>query len=188
MKENSAACELVKLADFKSTRNEWFTKEEKKKRSRKTTPKVQAEEGSSTQPKKKRQKKVVETLLVDEPEEDEPATNVERDQDPESPTMEQVLKDIDYCLETGETAGEKGDDKDKSSSDSKIDETERWKKVICDKKKQKKRKRSGDDDDEAYIPSPEHVQDVQTSPSSGGRKKSNERKHVVSPAAAENQI
>ncbi|KAM0044406.1 hypothetical protein Hdeb2414_s0010g00352851 [Helianthus debilis subsp. tardiflorus] len=45
-----------------------------------------------------------------------------------------------------------------------------------------KRKRGGDDDDGLYIPSPEHVQEVQTPPSSGGRKKSNARKHVKSPA------
>ncbi|MFS7946778.1 hypothetical protein Hanom_Chr06g00540281 [Helianthus anomalus] len=32
MKEKSAADELLKLAEFKETRNEWFTKEEKKKR------------------------------------------------------------------------------------------------------------------------------------------------------------
>ncbi|MFS7980241.1 hypothetical protein Hanom_Chr10g00937101 [Helianthus anomalus] len=124
MKEKSATDELTKLSEFKATRNEWFTKEEKKKMSRKTTSKVQAEEGSSSQLKKKRQKKVVETMLVDEPEE-----NVERDEDPVSPTMEQVLKDINYGLGTGETAGEEGDDVEKSSSDSELDETERWKKL-----------------------------------------------------------
>ncbi|MFS7997533.1 hypothetical protein Hanom_Chr12g01142901 [Helianthus anomalus] len=162
MKEMSAADELTKLAEFKATRNEWFTKEEKKKRSRKTTPKVQAEEGPSSQPKKKRQKKTVETLLVDEPEEDEPEANVERDEDPVSPTMEQVLKDIDYGLGTGETTGEEGDDVEKSSSESEVDETVRWQKVISKKEKQKKRKKSGDDDDDAYVPSPEHVQDQES--------------------------
>ncbi|MFS7946776.1 hypothetical protein Hanom_Chr06g00540261 [Helianthus anomalus] len=80
MKEKSAADELLKLAEFKETRNEWFTKEEKKKRGGKRTPKLQAEEGSSSQPKKKRQKKVVETMLVDIPEEDDTEANVERDQ------------------------------------------------------------------------------------------------------------
>ncbi|MFS7964121.1 hypothetical protein Hanom_Chr08g00746451 [Helianthus anomalus] len=45
-----------------------------------------------------------------------------------------------------------------------------------------KRKRDGDDDDGLYIPSLENVQEVQTPPSSGGRKKSNARKHVKSPA------
>ncbi|MFS7977967.1 hypothetical protein Hanom_Chr10g00910151 [Helianthus anomalus] len=125
MREMSAADELTKLAGFKATRNEWFTKEEKKKRSRKTTLKVQAEEGSSSQLKKKRQKKVVETMLVDEPEEDKPEADAEKDQDPVSPTMEQVLKDIDYGLETGETASKEGDNEEKSSSDSEVDETER---------------------------------------------------------------
>ncbi|KAM0040953.1 hypothetical protein Hdeb2414_s0011g00360501 [Helianthus debilis subsp. tardiflorus] len=71
LKEKSVADELTKLAEFKETRNEWFTKEEKKKRDRKRTPKVQAEKGSFSQPQKKRKKKVVETMLVDEPEEEE---------------------------------------------------------------------------------------------------------------------
>ncbi|KAJ0956783.1 hypothetical protein HanPSC8_Chr01g0019561 [Helianthus annuus] len=52
---------------------------------------------------------------------------------------------------------------------------------MSDEEKQKKRKRSGDDDD-LYIPSPEHVQEVQTPPSGGG-KKSNSRKRVITPAA-----
>ncbi|MFS7987653.1 hypothetical protein Hanom_Chr11g01025421 [Helianthus anomalus] len=104
--------------------------------------------------------------------------------------MEQLMRDIDVTLETGEAAGEKvGDDKEKSSSDleeSDIDaEANRWIKENFDPRDiliKKKRKRSADDDDEAYIPSPEHVQDVQTPPSSGGRKKSKARKRVKSPA------
>ncbi|KAM0012573.1 hypothetical protein Hdeb2414_s0051g00752111 [Helianthus debilis subsp. tardiflorus] len=76
MKEASYAHELKILESFKESRNEWFSKEEKKKKSRKSTPKVQAEERSSSQPKK-RQKKNVETMLVDEPDEEEPVTNVE---------------------------------------------------------------------------------------------------------------
>ncbi|KAF5788844.1 hypothetical protein HanRHA438_Chr09g0375411 [Helianthus annuus] len=51
--------------------------------------------------------------------------------------------------------------------------------IMSEKEKQKKRKRSGDDDD-VYVPSPEQVQDVQTPPSSGGRKKSTTRKRVQS--------
>ncbi|MFS7962752.1 hypothetical protein Hanom_Chr08g00730251 [Helianthus anomalus] len=51
----------------------------------------------------------------------------------------------------------------------------------------KKRKRSGDDDDDLYIPSPEHVQEVQTPPSEG-RKKFSARKRVVSPAARKLKI
>ncbi|KAJ0913219.1 hypothetical protein HanRHA438_Chr06g0283111 [Helianthus annuus] len=124
-------------------------------------------------------------MLVDEPEEDEIEADVERDQDQMSPETEHLLKDIDYGLETEKAGGEEGDDERKSSShsDSEVDETEHWKKVMSDKEKHKKRKRSGDDNDDLYIPSPEHVQEVQTPPSSRGRKKSNSRKHVKSPAA-----
>ncbi|MFS7971806.1 hypothetical protein Hanom_Chr09g00837211 [Helianthus anomalus] len=165
MKEKSAADELTKLADFKATRNEWFTKEEKKKRSRKTTPKVQAEEGSSSQLKKKH--------------DDETEVDVERDQERLSFETEQLLKTLNENLEAEKVAGEESDDKEKSSSDSEVDETDHWKKVISDKEKQKKRKRSGDDDDEAYIPSLEHVLNVQKPPSEG-RKKSSARKRVVS--------
>ncbi|KAM0031142.1 hypothetical protein Hdeb2414_s0017g00505221 [Helianthus debilis subsp. tardiflorus] len=140
MKEKSAADELTKLAEFKETRNEWFTKEvkEKKKKGGKRTPKVQIEEGSSSQPKKKRQKKTVETLLVNEPEEDEIEADAERDQDPMSPETEQVLENIDYGLETEKAAGEEGDDEEKSLSDSEVDETERWKKLISDKENRRK--------------------------------------------------
>ncbi|MFS7966271.1 hypothetical protein Hanom_Chr09g00771871 [Helianthus anomalus] len=81
MKDKSAADELTKLAEFKETRNEWFTKEEKKKRSRTRTPKVQAEEGSSSQLQKKCKKKAVETMLVDEPKEVEIEANVEGNQE-----------------------------------------------------------------------------------------------------------
>ncbi|KAJ0452579.1 hypothetical protein HanHA300_Chr15g0580511 [Helianthus annuus] len=126
-------------------------------------------------------------MLVDEPEEDETEADAERDQDPVSPETEQLLKDIDYGLETEKAAGEEGDDEGKSSSDSEVDETERWKKVISDKEKQKKRKRSGDDDDDLYVLSPEHVQEVQTPPSEG-RKKSNARKRVVSPVVRKLKI
>ncbi|KAM0066587.1 hypothetical protein Hdeb2414_s0002g00050741 [Helianthus debilis subsp. tardiflorus] len=184
MKEKSAADELAKLAGFKETQNEWFLKEEKKKRSRKTTPKVQTEEGSSSQSKKKRQKKVVETLLVDEPDEDEQEADADIDQERLSFETEQFLKTLNDTAETEKATGEEGDDEGKSSSESKVDETVRWNKVMADKEKQKKRKRSGDDDDDVYIPSQEHVQDVQTPPSSRGRKKSNVRKSVVSPKEA----
>ncbi|MFS8035005.1 hypothetical protein Hanom_Chr17g01587891 [Helianthus anomalus] len=105
-------------------------------------------------------------MMVDEPEEDEPEANVQRDQDPVSPGMEQLLENIDYGLETEKAVGEEGDDEEKSSSDSAVDETERWKKVISDREKQKKRKRNAGDDDDLYIPSPEHVQEVQSPPSS----------------------
>ncbi|KAJ0752415.1 hypothetical protein HanPI659440_Chr09g0324081 [Helianthus annuus] len=75
-----------------------------------------------------------------------------------------------------ETAGEEGDDVDKSSSsssDEEIDETKRAKRIKAEieKEKQLKRKRKEDKDDELYNPSPEHVIESQTPPSSGGRKK-----------------
>ncbi|MFS7967817.1 hypothetical protein Hanom_Chr09g00790171 [Helianthus anomalus] len=106
------------------------------------------------------------------------------------------MRDIDVTLETGEAAGEKvGDDKEKSSSDpeeSDIDaEADRWIKEnydLRDRLIKRKQKKSVVDDDEAYIPSPEHAQDVQTPPSSGGRKKSNARKRVVSPSVRKLKI
>ncbi|XP_022014011.1 myb-like protein X [Helianthus annuus] len=120
-------------------------------------------------------------MLVNEPEEeeDEALADAEREQDPVSLETEQILKNIDYGSETEKAAGEEGTDEEESSSDSEIDETDRWRKVMSDIKnqeKQKKRKRSGDDNDDLYIPSLEHVQEVQTPPSED-RKKSNARKH-----------
>ncbi|MFS7966581.1 hypothetical protein Hanom_Chr09g00775401 [Helianthus anomalus] len=136
MKEKSAADELKNLAEFKATRNEWFTKEEKKKRSRKTTPKVQVEEGSSSQPKK-RQKKVVETLMVDEPEEEEPEADVEGDHVRLSPESDRLLKALKESFETekaAKAAGEEGvnEDQSSSSSEEEIDETERLKRIKAD--------------------------------------------------------
>ncbi|KAF5803676.1 hypothetical protein HanXRQr2_Chr06g0274241 [Helianthus annuus] len=136
-------------------------------------------------------------MLVGEPEEVETEANVQGNQDRLSPESEQLLKSLNENFEAEEAAGEKiGDDKEKSSSDpeeSDIDaEADRWIKENYDPRDRlikKKRKRSADDDDdEAYIPSPEHVQDVQTPPSSGGRKKSNARKRVVSPAVRKLKI
>ncbi|KAF5809708.1 hypothetical protein HanXRQr2_Chr04g0160471 [Helianthus annuus] len=195
MKEASYADELKTLANFKETRNEWFLKEEKKKRSRKSTPKVQVEEGSSSQPKKKRQKKSVETMLVDESDKEDEAeaeaeVNVEGDVRL-SPESAKFLKSLNkYNVETEKTVGdEEGDDVDKSSSSSskeEIDETERAERVRAEieKEKQLKRKRREDKDDELYNPSPEHVIESQTPPSSGGRKKTSARKRVVTPKAA----
>ncbi|XP_035842227.1 glutamic acid-rich protein-like [Helianthus annuus] len=123
MKEAGYADELEILEKFKDTRNEWFVKEEKKKKSRKSTPQVQAEEGSSSQPKK-RQKKNVETMLVDEPDEEEPVTNVEENQESD---IDDVLKNIDYELEADKVVDEgvgADEDKSSSSSESEIDETE----------------------------------------------------------------
>ncbi|MFS7918306.1 hypothetical protein Hanom_Chr03g00199431 [Helianthus anomalus] len=141
MKEKNAAEELKILADFKATRNEWFTKEEKKKRSRNTTLKVQVEEGSYSQPKKKRQKKVVETLLVDEPEEEEPEADAEGDHGRLSPESAQLLKSLKESFATekaaGENEGDKEEKKSSSSSESEIDETERLKRIKADIEKEK---------------------------------------------------
>ncbi|XP_022025105.1 DNA ligase 1-like [Helianthus annuus] len=195
IKEASYADELKTLASFKETRNEWLLKEEKKKRSRKTTPKVQVEEGSSSQPKRKRQKKSVETMLVDESEEEDEAeceaeVNVEGDVHL-SPESAKFLKSLnEYNAEKEKTAGDEGDNEDKSSSEEEIDETERAKRIKAEieKEKQLKRKRREDKDDELYNPSPEHVIESQTPPSSGGRKKTNARKSVVSPKAARRKL
>ncbi|MFS7985596.1 hypothetical protein Hanom_Chr11g01000291 [Helianthus anomalus] len=132
-------------------------------------------------------------MLVDEPEEDEAEVNVEKEQDPVSPDIEQVLKDIDYELETEKAASEESDKEDKSSSsssESEIDETERLKRIQAEieKVKQLNRKRREEKDDDLYNPSLEHVQESQTPPSSGGRKKSNARKRVVSPKAARRKL
>ncbi|KAJ0669036.1 hypothetical protein HanPI659440_Chr17g0696501 [Helianthus annuus] len=188
MKEKSVADELAKLAEFKNTRSEWFLKDVKEKKTRggKKTPKVQTEEGSFLQPKKKRQKKAVETMLVDEPEEDEAEADAERDQGRLSPESAQLLKSLKESFVAEKAVGEEGgnEEQSSSSSDSEVDETEHWKKVVSEKEKQKKRKRSGNDHDDLYVPSLEHVQDVQAPPSSGGRKKSNARKRVVTPKVA----
>ncbi|XP_021979078.1 myb-like protein V [Helianthus annuus] len=155
----------------------------KKKRGRKATPKVQIEEGSSSQPKK-RQKKAAKTLLIDEPDEEEPVANVEENQDSD---MDEVLKNIDYELESEKVADEgvgadKGDKSSSSSSDEEIDEIEREKRIQAEiaKEKQLRKRRREEKEDDVYIPSPEEVIESQTPPS-GGRKKTGARKRVVTP-------
>ncbi|MFS7997450.1 hypothetical protein Hanom_Chr12g01141951 [Helianthus anomalus] len=113
--------------------------------------------------RKKRRKGVERQLQKLKLKKVEAEANVEGNQEQLSPGMEQLMKDIYVTLETGEAASEK---------------------IV-----KKKRRRSADDyDDEAYIPSPEHVQDVQTPPSSGRIKKSNARKRVVSPTVRKLRI
>ncbi|MFS7998045.1 hypothetical protein Hanom_Chr12g01149071 [Helianthus anomalus] len=168
MKEKSVADELKQLEGFRNTRSEWFLKDvkEKKKRTGKRTPKDQVEEGSSSQPTKC-QKKVVETLLVDEPEE-APDADAEGDNVRLSPESEKLLKYLNKSLASGENEGDNEEKSSSSSSELEIDETERLKriKVEIEKEKQLKRKRREDKDDDLYIPSPDHVQDTQTPPSS----------------------
>ncbi|XP_021991487.1 MAP7 domain-containing protein 1-like [Helianthus annuus] len=96
--------------------------------------------------------------------------------------MEDVLKNIDYELDldidkANVAQKEKvvddveGDDVDKST-------TKEFKKRQKKKKQLRKRKRY-EKDDAAYIPSPEHVSESQSS--SGGKKKVGARKRIVSP-------
>ncbi|XP_022040926.1 glutamic acid-rich protein-like [Helianthus annuus] len=61
-------------------------------------------------------------------------------------------------------------------------------KAEIEKEKQLKRKRREDKDDELYNPSPEHVIESQTPPSSGGRKKASARKRVMSPKAIRRKL
>ncbi|KAJ0751195.1 hypothetical protein HanLR1_Chr05g0190811 [Helianthus annuus] len=152
---------------------------------------MQVEEGSSSQPKRKRQKKTVETMLVDEPDEDEAEAEAEAEVNVEgdvhlSPDSAQLLKDLTkYNAEPEKTAGdEEGNDDDKSSSsssDEEIDENERAKRIQAEveKGKQLKRKRRQEKEYDVYVPSPEHVMDSQTPPSSGGRKKLPARKRIA---------
>ncbi|KAM0043108.1 hypothetical protein Hdeb2414_s0010g00337391 [Helianthus debilis subsp. tardiflorus] len=127
-------------------------------------------------------------MLVDELEEDEADADVEREQGRLSPESTQLLKALKESFATEKAVGEEGDNEEQSSSisESEIDETECLKRIRADieKEKQLKRKRREEKDDDLYIPSPEHSQDVQTPPSSGGRKKSNARKRVVTPKVA----
>ncbi|KAJ0637752.1 hypothetical protein HanOQP8_Chr17g0677461 [Helianthus annuus] len=127
-------------------------------------------------------------MLVDEPEEEEPEADVEGDHvrlSLESDRLLKALKESFEAEKAAKEAGDEGDDVEKSSSSSDLEfiETESLKRIKADieKEKEKKRKRREEKDDDLYIPSPEHVKDTQTPPSSGGRKKSNARKRVVSP-------
>ncbi|KAF5755767.1 hypothetical protein HanXRQr2_Chr17g0806501 [Helianthus annuus] len=96
MKEAIYADELKILTNFKTTKNEWYVKESGTRR-RLATPTAEQREGSSSKPKKK-QKKMARTLLIDEPEEDNPVVDVEKEQDVTA--EEDVLIDTDM-FETG---------------------------------------------------------------------------------------
>ncbi|XP_021979861.1 chromatin modification-related protein EAF7-like [Helianthus annuus] len=191
-KEAAYAEELKTLEEFKTTRNDWFVKETRR-RGKKVTPKSQEGEGSSSQPKKK-QKKVAKTLLIDEPEVEEPAANVEEDPYAD---IDQVMLNVDDLVseQAANVEAEKekvlddveGDDVNKSitssssSSDEETDETERLRRIqeATEKEKQLKKRKRQEKDDAAYVPSPEHVSESQ-SPSSG-KKKAGARKRIVSP-------
>ncbi|XP_022040538.1 serine/arginine repetitive matrix protein 1-like [Helianthus annuus] len=192
MKEAAYADALKALEEFKTTRNDWFAKEPRK-RGKKTIPKAQEGEGSSSQPKKKL-KKVAKTLLIDEPEVEEPAENVE--ENPYADIEEVILYLGDLEVEQAaskEAEKEKvivdveGDDVNKSttssssSSEDEIDETECLRRIqeATEKEKQLRKRKRQEKDDAAYIPSLEHVSESK-SPSSG-RKKVGARKRIVSP-------
>ncbi|KAF5799658.1 hypothetical protein HanXRQr2_Chr07g0306991 [Helianthus annuus] len=203
MKEAFYADELKILENFKTTKNEWYVKESGRRR-RLATPTAEQGEGSSSKPKKK-QKKKAQTMLVDEPEDDIPIVDVEKEQ--EVTAGEDLLFDADV-LETGpdfvanvvqsvtaEIQKEKekivddfeGDDVDKdttsssSSSDDKVvDENERQRRMKEEIEKEKllrKRKRLEKDDDAPYVPSPEHATESQSTPKV--RKKAAGRKRAT---------
>ncbi|XP_022040321.1 nucleolar transcription factor 1-like [Helianthus annuus] len=192
MKEAAYVDELKTLEEFKTTRNDWFVKETRW-RGKKVTPKSQEGEGSSSQPKKK-QKKVAKTLLVDEPEVEDLAANVEEDPYAD---IDQVMLNVDDLVseQAANVEAEKekvlddveGDDVNKSttssssSSDDEIDKTERLRRIqeATEKEKQLKKRKRQEKDDAAYVPSPEHVSESQ-SPSSG-KKKACAKKRIVSP-------
>ncbi|KAJ0430939.1 hypothetical protein HanHA300_Chr17g0674781 [Helianthus annuus] len=165
MKEAIYADELKILENFKTTKNEWYVKEFGRRR-RLATPTAEQGEGSSSKPKKK-QKKTARTMLLDEPEEDNPVVDVEKEQDVNAedvPSNTDVLIDIDM-LETGpdfvanvvqtvtaEVQKEKekviddieGDDMDKdttssssSSDDEVVDENERQRRMKEEIEKEK---------------------------------------------------
>ncbi|KAF5808636.1 hypothetical protein HanXRQr2_Chr04g0147801 [Helianthus annuus] len=96
MKEAIYADELKILENFKTTKNEWYVKESGRRR-RLATPTAEQGEGSSSKLKKK-QKKIARTLLIDEPDEDNPVVDVEKEQDVTA--GEDVLIDTDM-FETG---------------------------------------------------------------------------------------
>ncbi|KAJ0564037.1 hypothetical protein HanHA89_Chr07g0269781 [Helianthus annuus] len=203
MKEAFYADELKILENFKTTKNEWYVKESGRRR-RLATPTAEQGEGSSSKPKKK-QKKKAQTMLVDEPEDDIPIVDVEKEQ--EVTAGEDLLFDADV-LETGpdfvanvvqsvtaEIQKEKekivddfeGDDVDKyttssssSSDDEVVDENERQRRMKEEIEKEKllrKRKRLEKDDDAPYVPSPEHATESQSTPKV--RKKAAGRKRAT---------
>ncbi|XP_022007617.1 uncharacterized protein LOC110906855 [Helianthus annuus] len=186
------AVELKIIQGFKPTKNEWYVKESGRRR-RFATP-IAEGVGSSSQPKKK-QKKKIQTILVDEPEDDIPTDDVEKEQ--EVSTGEDFMLDTDV-FETGtevvadvDKEKEKtvddieGDDVDKDTTSSSsmsefemVDTRESEKRMREELEKEKllrKRKRT-EKEDELYVPSPEH--DSASKSSSrvtkkvGGRKKS----------------
>ncbi|MFS7898982.1 hypothetical protein Hanom_Chr00s038500g01773281 [Helianthus anomalus] len=136
-------------------------------------------------------------MLVDEPDADEPKAEAEIEEEVNvegdvrlSPRSAKLLEDLNkFNAEQEKTSddveGDNVDQSSSSSSDEEIDETEHARRIKAEieKEKQLKRKRKEDKDDDVYVPSPEHVVESQTPPSSGGRKKQYARKRVATPRA-----
>ncbi|XP_022009660.1 uncharacterized protein LOC110908707 [Helianthus annuus] len=201
MKEALYADELKIMEKFKDVKNEWYVKESGRRR-RLATPTIEGE-GSSSKPKKK-QKMKVQTMLIDEPDEDVPGVNVEKEQEmtgAENIVIETDLFTTDaYFVDnvvqtvTSDIQKEKekvlddveGDDVDKdttssssSSEDEMIDEVEherRMREEIEKGKLIKKRKRQ-EQEDAPYVPSLEHVSESQSTPK--GHKKAASRKRAT---------
>ncbi|KAJ0751946.1 hypothetical protein HanPI659440_Chr09g0318651 [Helianthus annuus] len=186
-KEPMYIVELKIIQGFKPTKNAWYVKESGRRR-RLATP-VAEGEGSSSQPKKK-QKKKAQTLLVDEPEDDIPADDAEKEQE--------VTTDVDVMLNTDifETGPEivadvdkekeklvddvEGDDVDKdttsSSSSSEFEtvdprESEKRRREELEKEKLLRKRKRAEKEDEAYVPSPEHEASSRITKKASGRKK-----------------
>ncbi|XP_022024970.1 eukaryotic translation initiation factor 5B-like [Helianthus annuus] len=197
-KEKGYEEELKILKGFISKRSEWFVKEEKKK-SRKTTPNVKSGEESSSHPKKK-QKKASSMSLIDEPDEDVPATNVEKEQDvtaaeniiinedlftTDTDFVENVVQTVTSDIQKEKVIDDiEGDDVDKdttssssSSDDEVVDEIERERRMREEAEKEKliKKRKRQEQEDAPYVPSQEHVTESQSTPKvrrkTGGRKK-----------------
>ncbi|XP_021971570.1 fibronectin-binding protein A-like [Helianthus annuus] len=209
MKEARYADELKFLKDFKTTKNEWHVKETGRRR-RMATPIVREGEGSSSQPKKK-QKKAAQTLLIDEPAEDNPVVDVEKEQvvtaedDPFNvdqlfdtnvlETGPEIVADVNKVVNV-ESQKEKekivedveGDDVNKdttsssSSSDDGIDEIESRKRIQEEIEKEKLlRKRKRQEKDDDDVYVPSPEHVSGSQSSPRVRKKAGGRKKVVSP-------
>ncbi|XP_022024902.1 neurofilament medium polypeptide-like [Helianthus annuus] len=184
-------------------RNQEEMKEESGRRRRLATPIAEQGEGSSSKPKKK-QKKKVQTVLIDEPDEDVPTANVEKEQEVAGGEDIEINADlfttdtnfVENVVQTVTSNIQKekekviddieGDDVDKettssssSSDDEVIDEVERERRVREEAEKEKlirKRKRQ-EQQDAPYVPSPEHISESQSTPR--GRKKAAGRKKAM---------
>ncbi|KAJ0466381.1 hypothetical protein HanPSC8_Chr14g0595601 [Helianthus annuus] len=184
MKEAMYADELKLIQVFKPTKNEWYVKELGRRR-RLATP-IAEGEGLSSKPKRK-QKKKAQTMLIDEPDEEIPAANVEKEQEmvQNIEINEDVFtSNLDFVENvvhtvTSEIQKEKmvedieGDDVDKDTTSSSrlsdfemVDTRESEKRMREELEKEKllrKRKRDKKED-EPYIPSPEHASVSKSTP------------------------